>query len=223
MWRPVVVSQAGEVKAGMGECETLGDPGMGGGEGKRAWRAEGIETGILKLPSESILSPFTVNFFGTLRCVPVLPPPAPAPVLDRSASLRPHPHAFPSHHCYNAGRWEIEAMGGGDSYFGLKWGGKYICAVRAREGEMGTGRMTLMTADKAGAKATVALFRAQLLARDGENGEVPGEVPSKLFAVVGMGAKEKEVGVWNDGQVGMRAEGEIGPELEACWTLDFLK
>jgi len=82
-----------------------------------------------------------------------------------------------------------------------------------------------MTADKAGAKATVALFGARLVVKEGgREGGKEGRV-SRLFVVGGGGKKEEEseVGVWGEGGVVGVAEGGagMGPEPLALWLLEL--
>lgn len=87
----------------------------------------------------------------------------------------------------------------------------------------------MVTADKAGAKATVALFGARPLMKEGgrERGKEEQRA-SRLFVVdTGPGKKEEEneVGVWGEEGVVAVAEGGTGMGLEplALWLLESCK
>jgi hypothetical protein len=91
--------------------------------------------------------------------------------------------------------------------------------VRGREG----GRARLVTADKAGAKATVALFGARPLVKEGGREGRKEQRASRLFVVGGGGKKEEESEVGVSGEEGVVGvvEGSrgLGPEPMALWLL----
>jgi len=98
--------------------------------------------------------------------------------------------------------------------------------VRGR-GEGGEGgRARLVTADKAGARATVALFGARPLMKKGGRESGKEQRASRLFVVDGGPGKkeeENEVGVWGEEEVAVVAERDspMGPEPLALWLLEL--